>query len=329
MPKVSVCIPSYNYGQFIEGCIRSVLAQTYPDWELVIVDNRSSDNTREVVRAFQDPRIRYFENAENIGLVRNWNRCIEHARGEYVAILPADDLYLPRMLERCVRMLDSHARVGFCHTGYRRIDESGGVVETRQGWDSDRVTPGWSVLRKLVLGCYITPASVVARRACLVELGGFDERYRFELDWLMWSRIALAYDVAYVAEPLVLQRYAHAGSVTATNLAGQPRLRTAEDFRVLQEVFSRLPSTPDWREVRSEAYRMLMNRHLYRTHLLFRHGHMARFRSELAYALRKDPRTAFRYRKMMVLGAASFLGARFAGLLDSLEEASWGALNGS
>ena len=321
MPKVSVCVPSYNYGHLIGGCIRSVLDQTYEDWELVIVDNHSSDNTSEVVRSVDDSRIRYFENSENIGLVGNWNRCLALAQGEYVGILPADDLYLPRMLERSVEMLDAHPHVGFCHSGFHRIDARGQIVETRQEWDVDQVIPGLSELRKLVLGCYMTPASVVVRRDCFDELGGFDGRFRFEIDWLMWLRIALAHDVAYIAEPLVLQRHQHPGSVTAKTVAGQPRLRTSEDFRILQEVFRKLPPSPEWREIRREAYRRLMNRHLSRAHRLFRLGQMEGFRSELAYAVRKDPSTPFRYRRMMILGAASLLGPRFASIFDSPKEA--------
>jgi len=167
----------------------------------------------------------------------------------------------------------------------------------------------------------MTPASVVVRRDCFDELGGFDGRFRFEIDWLMWLRIALAHDVAYIAEPLVLQRHQHPGSVTAKTVAGQPRLRTSEDFRILQEVFRKLPPSPEWREIRREAYRRLMNRHLSRAHRLFRLGQMEGFRSELAYAVRKDPSTPFRYRRMMILGAASLLGPRFASIFDSPKEA--------
>jgi len=323
MPKVSVCVPSYNYGHYIDGCIRSVLGQTYKDWELVVVDNHSSDATSRVVRSFHDPRIRYYENDENIGLVANWNRCITLSRGEYVAILPADDRHLPGMLERSVEMLDSHPRVGFCHTSYHWIDESGRIIDTKKWWDSDQVFSGLSELRKLVLGCYISPASVVVRRECYRELGGFDESYRFEIDWLMWSRIALAYDVAYLAEPLACQRHLHKGSVTAKTVFSQPHLRTSEDLRLLGEIFSRLPSTLEWRKIRRKAHRNVMDRHFRYVDRLFRQGEMNSVRAEIAYALRADHMAALRYRKMVVLGAASMVGSRFARILGSVESDFW------
>src|SRR3972149_3665070 len=110
MPKVSVCIPSYNHARYIGASIESVLAQSFEDWELVIVDNFSTDDTQAVVKSFRDPRIRSYASDRNVGLVRNWNRCVSLARGEYVGILPADDIYLPRMLERSVGRLDAHPK---------------------------------------------------------------------------------------------------------------------------------------------------------------------------------------------------------------------------
>ena len=328
MPEVSVCIPTYNYAQYIAGCIQSVQAQTYDDWELIVVDNRSSDNTEDVVRAFQDPRIRFYKNEQNLGLVRNWNRCMSLATGKYVSILPADDYYLPRMLERSVAMLDAHAESGFTHSSFHRVDGQGNLIDTKQYWEIDWVMPGLDALRRLLLHCYIVPPSVVMRRDCLGRIGGFDETFRYTIDWVMWTRMALKYDVGYIAEPLACERAGHASSVTIRQVKTRPKVVTSEGLRLLQEVFAKLPDTHDWREVRRQAYRNLMDLHVMRTSGLLHEGDVQRFRSEIAYAIRKDNRFPFRYRKMMVLAAASFLGPNFANRLDRSERAFWQVVRG-
>jgi glycosyltransferase involved in cell wall biosynthesis len=112
-PKVSVCIPTYNYGRFIAEAIDSVLAQTFKDFELIVVDNCSTDNTREVVEHYVkiDPRVSYYCNESNIGMVGNWNRCLEYVKGKYIKILCADDYIDETHLEKCVTVLDNNADV--------------------------------------------------------------------------------------------------------------------------------------------------------------------------------------------------------------------------
>lgn len=111
-PKVSVLIPTYNYGHFLDEAIQSILQQTYSDFELVIVDNCSTDNTAEVVGKYlSDPRISYHVNERNLGLVGNWNKCLDLARGEYIKFLCADDKLHPELLEKFVRVMEEHPGV--------------------------------------------------------------------------------------------------------------------------------------------------------------------------------------------------------------------------
>lgn len=328
MPKVSVCVPSYNHGQYIAQCIESVLSQTLDDLELIVVDNRSSDNTSEVVRRYRDPRIRFFTNETNIGAVRNWNRCVSLSQGEYVGILQSDDIYLPRMLQRSADTLDAHRTVDFTHCGFHRIDEQGNRIDTIQQWDADRVMPGLATLRNLASANYITPSTVMMRRSSFKETGGFDENYRYELDWLMWMRLALRGDVAFIAEPLVAQRTDHSASVTVREVTRSPRLVTSEDSRALGEIFHRLPPTKEWADLRRQAFWKLMDRHIDRSLLLLHHGEAAAFRSEIAYAIRLNRRFAFRYRKIIALSLASCAGAKFANWLDLSERCFWQAFRG-
>ncbi|RYF88859.1 MAG: glycosyltransferase family 2 protein, partial [Chitinophagaceae bacterium] len=106
-PKVSVLVPTYNYAHYLPETLRSALEQTFTDFELVVVDNCSTDNTAELMATYKDdPRVIYHRNDANIGIVGNFNRCLELARGEYIKFLCADDKFAPGMLETYVRIMD-------------------------------------------------------------------------------------------------------------------------------------------------------------------------------------------------------------------------------
>ena len=124
-PLVSICIPTYNSGATLAETLASIIAQTYSRLEILVVDNASADDTLEVARRFDDPRIRIHENAENIGAEGNFNRCIHLASGEYTAIYHADDLYLPQMVAEQVGFLERHPAVGGVLTEAVLIDGSG------------------------------------------------------------------------------------------------------------------------------------------------------------------------------------------------------------
>ena len=168
MPAVSVCIPTFNYGRFLPDAIKSVLAQTFTDFELVVVDNASTDATAELMEAFvrSDPRIRFFRNAENVGIVKNFNRALGHATGDYVKILCADDLLAPAALERSLAVIRNNPAVSLVTTGRLLVDlrlqpvgyasyctEEG---EHRRG-QSDRPLPVWNQLRGRTLGGAVPP----------------------------------------------------------------------------------------------------------------------------------------------------------------------------
>lgn len=111
-PKISVLIPTYNYGRFLDETIQSVLSQTYTDFELVVVDNCSTDNTIEVVQPYLvDKRVRFYRNETNIGLVGNWNKCLELAQGEYIKFLCADDKFHPLLLQQFAAVMEQHPQV--------------------------------------------------------------------------------------------------------------------------------------------------------------------------------------------------------------------------
>jgi glycosyltransferase involved in cell wall biosynthesis len=109
---LSVCIPAYNAERFLAAAVESVLSQDFTDYELIIVDNASTDRTPEIIAGFTDPRIRSFRNASNVGALENHNVCLGHARGSYVQFLCADDVLLPRILGEKVRVLETEPKIG-------------------------------------------------------------------------------------------------------------------------------------------------------------------------------------------------------------------------
>ena len=124
-PRVSVCIPVRNGADYIAECLESVLAQTFGDFELLVVDNCSTDDTETIVRRYTDRRLRYIRNAKNLGLVGNANRCLQLASSEYVGLFHHDDVMLPENLARKVSVLDAHPGVGFVHSNVLLIDQKG------------------------------------------------------------------------------------------------------------------------------------------------------------------------------------------------------------
>ena len=152
-PKISVCIPVYNGSNYIAESIESVLAQTYKDFELIVVDNCSTDNTEEIVRNFNDPRLEYFRNKKNLGIVGNHNHCLGVAKGEYICIWHHDDVMLPDNLKFKVQLLDDQPEVGFVHSNIIMIDDKGEVVAPEiwyEGSRHDYIEDGLTAFKKYI-----------------------------------------------------------------------------------------------------------------------------------------------------------------------------------
>jgi glycosyltransferase involved in cell wall biosynthesis len=122
-PLISIVVPAYNYGRYLDDCIGGLLSQTYSNWELVVVDNGSTDDTPWVLTRYSDPRIRKFRIEQNRGPVEAWKLGYRESRGDYFAILPADDMFLPEKLQRQVDFLRDHPDVGAVGTYIQQIDD--------------------------------------------------------------------------------------------------------------------------------------------------------------------------------------------------------------
>lgn len=207
MPRVSIIIPTYNRAAMLKEALESVLAQTYSDYEVLVVDDGSTDNTREVVESLQRPdKIRYIPR-EHQERSRTRNYGISQARGEYIAFLDSDDMFLPHKLEKQVALMDQHPEYGMSYTSALVVDGEGkplpsGYLATASGW----------IYRDIVffIPVTVTMPTVMVRAPVLDAVGGFDEKLvRFE-DTDMWRRIARHCQILAIPEHLSVIR-AHAG----------------------------------------------------------------------------------------------------------------------
>jgi glycosyltransferase involved in cell wall biosynthesis len=213
VPKVSVCVPTYNRAGLLEGCLRSILSQTFRDFELLVLDNCSTDETGDVVLRLRDDRLRYRRNDRNIGPFPNMNLAIEMARGEYLCIAHDDDVYLPRFLEREVALLDAHPDAGMVHCAVYETDASGARRRVVRAYRRTRVLEGRRVFVRFLQGHNVCCSSVMVRRSLFAGVGGFDPRYLCA-DFHLWLRLALHGDVGYISDPLVEMRV-HRDTVTS------------------------------------------------------------------------------------------------------------------
>jgi glycosyltransferase involved in cell wall biosynthesis len=216
---VSVCIPAHNAAGFLAETIESALAQTWGDYDLLVCDNASTDETPAICARYASRGLRYQRFDELVGQAGNWNRCCDLAPGRLVVLLHADDLLEPDHLGRAVALMENHPGVALTHCSIRHISSDGREIGLRRLFSADRVVEGKEFFdRMLVEGCLINPAGVMMRATALRRAGRFSEQIRWGVDWHMWLRLCLQGDIAYIAEPLARYRH-HAASGTASVLA--------------------------------------------------------------------------------------------------------------
>ncbi|HBY58158.1 MAG TPA: hypothetical protein DEG96_09960 [Candidatus Atribacteria bacterium] len=232
-PKISICIPTYNRAKFIREAIDSVLKQTFRDFELIVVDNCSTDNTQEIVKAFDDGRLRYVCNERNLGVIGNYNKCISLARGDYICIIHSDDMLLPRFLEVQSAILDKNSDVGLVHSNCSYIDEQGVAFSQSIFPSTDYIKDGEEEMKDLVLDNHIVMSAAIVRKSCYDLLGGYNEKIPWVSDWEMWLRICLKWKIAYIGKVLCLYRRHQMSGTTGIinlNLAGMEEYKMFKEF---------------------------------------------------------------------------------------------------
>lgn len=209
MPKISAVITTWNRSKMLNRAIQSVLAQTFSDFELLILDNSSTDDTALVARSFRDPRIRYIKHPPvNIAGARNIG--LHESAGEYLAFLDDDDEWLPEKLadELSVFEKDATRKIGFVYGAYIHVDEATGkTFETIYPKHRGDVYAYAVSHEDTFTGAASNP---MLRKSAVVEVGGYDERVTTGEDYEMFLRLAKRYEFDYVSKP-VLKIYIHVG----------------------------------------------------------------------------------------------------------------------
>lgn len=206
-PRVSITMPVLNGERYISESIESILAQTFQDFELIVVDDGSTDRTAEIVRGFASrAQIKIVHHPQRQGIARSVNDGVRRSSGELIAFCDHDDAWLPNFLESQVSYLDEHADVGMVHSDFQMTDGDGNViVPSVAATRGSHARPSGHVFPQLFMDSFIVGNSVMIRKEIFETLGGFDESLRFG-DYLLWMRIARHYKVDYVPKALTQYR---------------------------------------------------------------------------------------------------------------------------
>jgi glycosyltransferase involved in cell wall biosynthesis len=259
MPRVSVCIPSYNAAPYIGETIRSVLEGTYADVEVVVNDDASTDGTPQVVEAFDNDRVRLYCNPANLGVPENWNRALSRASGSLVGLLNHDDLYGPFWLTFAVHVLDKYPHIGWVATAFRIVDEQGDVVSARTCFPDTGEVSRRDAFQRMVrldgLGPYL------ARREILEEVGYYDVDAGPSADNDLFLRLASRYHLYYSANPHhAAWRRHHDNLSRRWSVVDQ----CAEGLRMLNKAFSDPALPRELRDHEASAYTYFYHKALQR-----------------------------------------------------------------
>lgn len=305
-PKVSICIPVYNGRAYLRDALQSVFRQTFANWELVICDDASTDDSPELCQSLYDPRVRYLRFCQNAGQAVNWNRCIDATAGKYVLLLHQDDFLAPTFIERAIKLLDTHPDVALVHCSVQHVDAKGSPVRVQRLYNEDRVESGEVLFRQLVLkGCVVNPAGVIVRKRAYESAGAFTTEIAWGIDWHMWIRIALLFEVAYLADTLAFYRE-HPQSGTAAVVAAARN--GADELWVVEDIFNRISHTrPDLYTMRKVSVRQVAHRTWCWAEMMCQQGFMRAARAGIRRAVATWPSILLE-KRVWGLWAATYLG---------------------
>ena len=215
MPKVSVILPVYNAGKFLRQAVESILTQSFTDFELLLINDGSTDGSGAIIQSYNDTRIIYLENENNKGLIYTLNRGIDLANGQYIARMDADDIALPHRLQRQVEWLDKNPSTAAVASFSTEIDESG--IECGFYQRDRKIVSAAQILKAMPVNNCLTHPSVMARTEILKAYRYSSSQKNIE-DYDLWLRLlADGHRLEKLPEALLLYRV-HSSSVTQSML---------------------------------------------------------------------------------------------------------------
>jgi len=281
--QVSAVIPVHNCERYIEDAIKSVLAQTYPVHEIVVVDDGSTDGTRQVLEPYMG-KIRYFHQPQR-GVAAARNTGITNASGEFIAFLDADDLWLPEKLQLQMDYLQRHPECGLVYSDMKTFDEHGIIHESVKSWLNMSPPSGW-IFKELFRETLFAADSTVFAIRCVKRVGPFDESLAVGEDYLMWLRIARCYPIGYVDAPLTM--YRQHSEMTTRRVGKRLQNGLPSEIIVIRNILESYPQV--WHELGAATVRRRISRPYY--YLACHHleqGNHRQARTLLTCALRYWP----------------------------------------
>lgn len=207
--KVTVLMSVYNGEKYLCEAIDSILAQTFSDFEFLIIDDASTDNTKKILSDYSDERIRVFENQENLGLTKSLNVGLALSSGDYIARMDADDISMPKRVETQVKFLERNPDIAAVGTGSYDIDFEGNILAEK----IPVAYPGYSDL--LTVNQFVH-GSLLFRKNVLIKEGGYSEEFRYCQDYELMLKLSKKYRLANIQTPLYKLRY-HDSSICSVN----------------------------------------------------------------------------------------------------------------
>jgi glycosyltransferase involved in cell wall biosynthesis len=242
-PEVSVIIPAYNAARTIGATVDSVLVQSFTDFELLVIDDGSEDDTADLVAAVDDPRLTCVR-TENGGVSVARNRGLELATGSYVAFLDADDAWRPAKLERQHRAISERPDVGLCFAATEHADDDLRPTAMHPAPQRSDYSEALLLEGNIISG---SASSVMARTSTINEAGRFDPSLSLCADWDMWLRISVVTGFLALDEPLVLYR-----SIPGT-MSGDPSVLERDTFALLDKFYAN-PASGPYAKIRDRVY---------------------------------------------------------------------------
>jgi glycosyltransferase involved in cell wall biosynthesis len=207
MPKISVVMPVFNGDDFLELAIKSVLAQTYNNFEFIIINDGSTDNSLEIIRKFSDNRIKLITNDQNLGIIKTLNKGMKLSQGDYIVRMDSDDICHPNRFEKQLRYMENHKDVAICGTWINEINEKGKNLRTKS-YSTDSIQLKYELLFSNVLA---HPSIIIRKNIFDLNEFYYDENYIHAEDFELWNRLSKKYRIANIPETLLNYRISKNG----------------------------------------------------------------------------------------------------------------------
>ena len=204
---ISVVMPVYNCEKYIAYSIESILSQSFKAFELIIVDDGSSDNSMSIIQSYKDKRIRIITNPNNIGLTKSLNKAINCSKGEYIARMDADDISLVDRLEKQSDFMEDNPKVAVLGGGYQEIDSDGRLINYVFKPPVDKETIEHQLLFKKPFANPIVHSTAIIRRTALEDVGRYRVPFQAAQDYDLWLRISEKFEIQNMDEILIYYRY--------------------------------------------------------------------------------------------------------------------------